>query len=256
MAWDPAQYLKFEDERTRPVEDLLRAIPTDPVEVAMDVGCGPGNSTAALGRRFPGARLYGLDSSEAMIAAARAREPEARFEVASLETWRASSRFDVILANAVLHWVPDHARLLPSLIERLNPGGSLAAQIPDNPSQPSHQALHKLASSKRWSDRLNPDMAKRTPIREPEWYLELLQPRCAHLNIWRTTYYHRISGGIDGVVEWFKGSALRPFLEALSPDERASFLDEYRDELREAYATVADGAVLLPFPRFFMVAVR
>ena len=256
MAWDPSQYLKFDEERTRPVEDLLRVIPSDAVMEAMDLGCGPGNSTEALGRRFPGARLSGLDSSAAMIDAARRRLPGARFAVGELESWTSADRFDVILANAVLHWVPDHARLLPKLIEHLRPGGSLAVQIPENLSQPSHQTLHRMAASARWSHKLHPDMALRTPVEEPAWYFERLQPLCGYLSVWRTVYFHRIAGGVDGVIEWFKGSALRPFLEALEADEQDAFLEEYGEALHPAYHHLADGAVLLPFPRFFMVAVR
>ena len=167
MSWDAAQYAKFEDERTRPVRDLVQAIPPVDARAVIDLGCGPGNSTEVLRDRFAGAVVTGLDNSPDMIAAARARLPSVRFEIGAIEAWEPDTRYDVILANAVLHWVPDHARLLPSLVQRLAPGGCLAIQLPDNMAQPSHRELLRLAVSPAWSSRVHPDMARRQRGRGP-----------------------------------------------------------------------------------------
>src|ERR1700722_15344363 len=132
MSWSAAQYVSFEAERTRPVRDLLNAVPNKDVRRAIDLGCGPGNSTELLAANFPGAMVSGLDSSPDMIETARKRLPKIQFDLAPLETWNAAEPFDVIVANAVLQWLPDHATLLPRLLGNLGPGGTLAVQVPDN----------------------------------------------------------------------------------------------------------------------------
>ena len=150
MSWSAAQYVKFEDERTRPSRDLVARIPDGAVEVAADIGCGPGNSTEVLRERFPGARLVGIDSSADMIEAARERMPDVAFAVADINAWDAAG-FDVILANAVLQWTPGHEALLPRLIAKLNPGGSLAVQMPDNRDESSHRLMREIAAHPRWA---------------------------------------------------------------------------------------------------------
>src|SRR5712671_192116 len=154
MSWSANQYTKFEDERTRPVRDLLANIPTADAKTAVDIGCGPGNSTALLQQRFPDAAVTGLDSSPDMIAAARKRLPGLRFDTQDISHWRDPGPFDVILANAVLQWVPDHATLLPALIAKLSVGGSLAAQIPDNTDEPAHRLMRATASQGPWAEKL------------------------------------------------------------------------------------------------------
>lgn len=256
MSWSARQYTAFEDERTRPVRDLLNAIPTATVRRAMDLGCGPGNSTEALAARFPGAEVAGLDSSADMLAAARARLPALRFEAGDIARWETAERFDVILANAALQWVPDHAALLPRLVGRLAPGGSLAVQMPDNLDEPAHRLMRAVAADGPWAPRLAPAAATRTALGDARWYHGLLRPLCARVDVWRTTYHHVLAGGADGVVEWFKGSGLRPFLDPLDAAERTAFLGRYRAATATAYPPLPDGTVLLPFPRLFVVATR
>ena len=256
MSWSAQQYVAFEDERTRPVRDLLSAIPGDRVKSAVDLGCGPGNSTEVLAARFPGAAVMGLDSSTDMIAAARKRLPDFRFDVATIEAWDAPGPFDVILANAVLHWVADHAGLLPRLVDRLTPGGSLAVQMPDNLNEPALRLMRAVAEAGPWAGKLAAAPGERTTVESPGWYYELLRARCSRVDVWRTTYHHPLAGGADGIVEWFKGSGLRPFLAPLDAGERSVFLDRYRTAVAQAYPAVADGTVLLAFPRLFIVATR
>lgn len=256
MDWSARQYTAFEDERTRPVRDLLAAVPGQSASAAVDLGCGPGNSTELLLRRFPGAEVTGLDSSPDMIAAARARLPQLQFQVADIAAWDAAGPFDAILANAVLQWLPDHAGLLPRLAGKLAPGGSLAVQMPDNLDEPAHRLMRDVAADKPWAAKLARAAGAREAMGTPDWYYGVLRPHCARVDVWRTTYHHPLAGGAEAVVEWFKGSGLRPFLAPLGADEQAAFLAEYRTRIAQAYPALPDGSVLLPFPRLFLVGTR
>jgi len=256
VSWSAKQYVAFEDERTRPVRDLMSALPNVAARLVIDLGCGPGNSTEVLAARFPGAAVRGIDSSADMIASARQRLPSAQFSVAGIEGWTDAGPFDVMLANAVFQWVPNHATLLPELVARLVTGGSLAIQMPDNLDVPAHRLMREVAADGPWAGALTEASAARTPIGDASWYYELLRPLCTRVDIWRTTYYHALPGGPSAIVEWFKGSGLRPYLAPLDPSARAAYLEHYTAAVARAYPRLADGSVLLPFPRLFMVAVR
>ncbi|HEY4372153.1 MAG TPA: trans-aconitate 2-methyltransferase [Burkholderiales bacterium] len=254
MSWSASQYTKFENERTRPVRDLVSAIPAAAARSVVDIGCGPGNSTEVLAARFPGAAVRGLDSSTDMIAAAKKRLPQFNFEVAGIEDWADPGPYDVILGNAVMQWVPDHARVFPRLVAKLAPGGSLAVQMPNNLDEPAHILMRETVNTGPWAQKLAG--IERTAREDARWYYELLKPLCADVDVWRTTYHHVLEGGAAGVVEWFKGSALRPFLDALDKSEQPEFLRLYQEKVAKAYKPLPDGSVLLPFPRLFVVATR
>lgn len=256
MSWSAQQYSSFEKERTRPVRDLLSAVETTHVRRAVDLGCGPGNSTEVLAERFPGAEISGLDSSADMIAAALKRLPDLRFELGSITDWDDPNPSDVILSNAALQWVPDHAALMPRLVGKLSAGGSLAVQMPDNLEEPAHRLMREVAGTGSWKAKLASAAAARTRRFSATWYYSLLRPHTSRVDVWTTTYYHVLAGGLDAVVEWFKGSGLRPFLAPLTAAETNQFLGEYRAALADAYPPLADGSVLLPFPRLFIVATR
>src|ERR1700720_4085529 len=249
MSWSAAQYVTFEDERTRPVRDLLSALPAIEARSVIDLGCGPGNSTELLAARFPDAAVRGLDSSPDMISAARRRLPQVQFAVGGIEEWKDAGPFDVILANAVLHWIPDHSTLLPALVARLASGGGLAIQMPDNLDAPTHRLMREIAADGPWAPMLAAAAATRTPIASADGYYELLRPLCRKVDIWRTTYYHPLAGGAAAIVEWFKGSGLVPFIEPLNDAERSAYLTRYTAAIADAYPANADGGVLLPFPR-------
>jgi trans-aconitate 2-methyltransferase len=253
--WNARQYLQFEAERTRPAFDLLARVDGETMKRIVDLGCGPGNSTALLADRFPNAALLGLDSSDDMLAKARARLPRVQFEKADVAQWRGAQPFDLIFANAVLQWIPRHIALMARLIAELAPGGRLAVQMPDNFDQPSHVLMRAVASRAPFSDKLADASAARETIGAFADYYAPLAPLCDAIDIWRTTYVHALSGA-DAIVEWVKGTGLRPFLAPLAPDEREAFLAQYRDEIAIAYPPLADGRVLLPFPRLFIVASR
>lgn len=255
MSWSASQYLKFEDERARPVRDLLAAVPTTEVKRAVDLGCGPGNSTECLVARYPNAQVSAIGSSDEMLRAARQRLPGVPFARADLAAWREPGPFDVILANAVLHWVPDHATLLPRLVESVSAGGSLAVQMPDNLAEPSHVLMRQVAADGPWAGKLANANAERTQVEPAGWYYQVLRPLCQRVDVWRTIYHHPLAG-IEAIVEWFRGTGLRPFLAPLEPAERAEFLERYRSALAAAYLALLDGSILMPFPRLFLVATR
>jgi trans-aconitate 2-methyltransferase len=257
MTWSAAQYLKFEQERSRPVRDLLNRLPNERVAQAVDIGCGPGNSTDLLQRRFPDAVVTGIDSSPEMIAAARKRLPGIRFAMQDIATWQGPGGLvDVILANAVLQWVPDHASLLPSLIAKLVRGGTLAVQVPANLDEPAHRLIREIAAAGPWSQKLAALSIARTVRHSADWYHRTLRDLGVATDIWMTTYYHQLSGGADAIVEWFKGSGLRPFLEPLDASERLAFVSRYQRAVAQAYTPLADGTVLVAFPRLFFIATR
>ncbi|WP_344954923.1 trans-aconitate 2-methyltransferase [Actinomadura miaoliensis] len=252
--WDPAQYGAFGDERARPFAELLARVDlTAPRRVA-DLGCGSGEPAAALARRWPDAVIEGLDSSPEMVAAARAHEIPGRlsFAVGDVAAWRPAEPVDLIVSNAVLHWVPGHDDLLVRwATEALAPGGRLAFQVPGNFDAPSHVLLRELCESPRWRDRLG-GLARPDPVRDAAGYLDLLTRHGCAVDAWETTYLQVLHGD-DPVLEWVKGTALRPVLSALGPAEATEFLDVYGACLRGAYPPTPAGTVF-PFRRIFVVA--
>jgi trans-aconitate 2-methyltransferase len=251
--WDPSQYLRFGDERSRPFFDLTERIgATDPAQVT-DLGCGPGQLTAALAERWPRAQVHGLDADPEMIAAARARAVPGRlsFALGDLRDWQPPGPVDVIVSNAVLQWVPGHAELLPRWAAALAPGGWLAFQVPGNFDQPVHVLLGELAASSRWRSALA-GVALNRQGADLERYADLLLRAGCQVDAWETIYLHVLPGR-DPVLEWAKGSALRPVLAALDPAGAATFCQEYGTLLAEAYPA-ADYGTILPFRRLFVVA--
>lgn len=251
--WSADQYLKFERERRRPLDDLLARIPPLNPQRAVDLGCGPGNSTERLQARFPEAKVIGLDRSADMLEAARRRLPGIEFRCVDLAAWIEDDRYELMLANAVLQWLPDHDAQLPRLLRLLRAGGVLAVQMPDNLDEPSQLLMREVAQRGRWRSRLE-NTAARPQMHHPQHYYARLLEATADIDLWRTTYYVPLAGGVGDIVEWFKGSALRPYLQALTPSDAERYLAEYTEALSAAYPLSPDGSVLLPFPRLFMVA--
>ena len=253
MTWSAKQYTMFEQQRTRPVRDLVAAIPNLEVHNAVDLGCGPGNSTEVLAERFPQAHITGMDSSDDMLVDARKRLPTLNFELADIGAWNPGKAFDVILANASLQWLPDHATLYPHLVSQLTPGGTLAVQTPDNLDEPAHRLAREVAADGPWATKIG--AVKHNERHTARDYFELLSKHCSTVDVWRTTYQHPLADHA-AVVEWFKASALRPYLVPLTDGEKAAFLQEYQARITQAYPALADGTVLLPFPRLFIIATR
>lgn len=253
--WNARQYLKFERERTRPARDLLAQVPPRPFRRIADLGCGPGNSTELLAERFPEAAVLGVDASPDMLRQARERLPRVGFVQADLSAWAPPAGTDLLFANAVFQWVPDHLAVLRRLVEALPAGGVLAVQMPDNLDAPSHRLMRDTAAAGPWAGKLAGAAAARDVLAAPGGYYDALAPLCRRIDLWHTTYRH-VLDGVDGIVEWVQGTGLRPFLAPLGDEERAAYLAEYRARLAEAYPAQADGRVLFPFRRLFLVAER
>ena len=253
--WDPGQYARFADQRGRPFFDLMARIGAEAPASVVDLGCGSGELTATLLERWPGAVVQGVDGSPDMLAAAERRAVPGRltFACGDLRDWRPEAPVDVLVCNAVLQWIPGHADLLPGLVGALAPGGWLAFQVPGNFGAPSHVILAELVHAARYRDRLA--SAAQPASLEPADYLERLVACGCEVDVWETTYHHVLQGR-DPVVEWVKGTALRPLLAALGSDaDRERFLSEYADRLRPVYPPGPHGTVL-PFRRIFAVAHR
>lgn len=251
--WSPATYLKFENERTRAAIDLLARVPLEDARRIVDVGCGPGNSTELLTQRYPAADVLGIDNSPAMLEEARRRLPAARFEAADAASWLPDADVDLVFANATYQWVPDHLAQLPRVLAALKPGAVLAVQMPDNRAEATHRLMVEVADGGPWAARLA--HASRAHLPPATAYYDALAPLGARFDIWRTAYQHPLADA-GAIVEFVRSTGLRPFLDALTEDERPAFLADYRARLVEAYPRRADGRVLLAFPRLFFVAQR
>jgi trans-aconitate 2-methyltransferase len=252
VAWDPAQYLKFADHRLRPAVDLLNRIDlADPAEV-YDLGAGAGNVTRLLRRRWPNARITGIDSSPDMLDKAAAAAPDIAWRRADLGAWRPARPADLIYSNAALHWLEDHGRLFPALMEAVAPRGVLAVQMPRNFAAPSHTTIAEAVRSGPWRATLEP-LLRPAPVRDPALYFDVLSPRAASVDIWETEYVQVLTGE-HPVKEWTKGTWLKPLLDALDEPDRSRFEATYAEMLAPAYPRRPDGRTLFPFRRLFIVA--
>jgi trans-aconitate 2-methyltransferase len=253
-AWDPAQYLRFADERLRPALDLLGRVPLEAPARVVDLGCGAGNVIAILRQRFPAADVAGVDGSAAMLEKARATAPDCRFEQADFFTWQPREAPDLIFSNAALHWVDEHPVLFPRLLSYLAPGGVLAVQMPAMHATPLRLAPYEIAASHPWSEHLR-GVGSAPGILSAAEYWDLLRPHVASLDMWETTYMHVLVGE-NAVLEWASGSSLRPFLDRLPEEAKAAFGQAYTKAVQPHYPRRADGTTLLPFQRLFMVGRR
>lgn len=253
--WSARQYLKFEDERTRPPRDLVAQIPLQAPRRIVDLGCGPGNSTELLVERFPQSEIVGLDSSPDMLRKARERLPQCKFIEADIATWQPEPGTDVIFGNAVMQWLPDHPAIMRRLLEALPPNGVLAIQMPDNTREPALRFQREVGESGSWKDHPEVKAAPRDDLPSPEDFYDLLKPVATHIEIWHTVYNH-VMASAAAITEWFKGSSLQPFLSPLGAADREKFLAAYTEKVKAAYQPRYDGKVLLRFPRLFILAVR
>jgi trans-aconitate 2-methyltransferase len=253
--WSAGQYLKFEDERTRPPRDLLAQVPLDRPRRVVDIGCGPGNSTELLIERFPQSEVIGLDTSPDMLRQARGRLPGRTFIQADISSWMPDAETDLLFGNAVFQWVPEHTAVLRRLASGLPESGVLAVQMPDNTGEPALALMRKVAAEGSWSGNRALTDAGRSDLPTPGGYYDLLKPVCRHVDVWHINYNHVLADA-EAIVEWFKGSALRPYLNALDEQAQKKFLAAYTAEISQAYPARFDGKVLLRFPRLFIVAIR
>jgi trans-aconitate 2-methyltransferase len=246
--------LKFSQPRLRPALELLARVDLEAPAVVYDLGCGTGDVTRLMAERWPGATVTGVDDSADMLERAPGVTSNLRWLTRDIRAWKPESAADLIYSNAALHWLPDHARLIPALCASLAPGGILAVQMPRNFAEPSHTAIAQTVRDGPWRSRLEPLLVE-SPVAEPMWYLELLSSLFPQIDLWQSQYF-QILRGENPVKEWTKGTWLRPFLLALPETERDAFEQAYARRVAAAYPRRADGTTVLPFQRLFFVARR
>lgn len=285
--WNPDQYLKFSDERTQPCRDLAFRVALPHVNTAIDLGCGPGNSTQVLAERWPSTQITALDSDTSMINAAIESHPRGRWITGDIAKWAAgeppneaaeksanevpdiaeksvsetaaesnSELYDLVFSNAALQWLPDHATLYPQLFAHVAPGGALAVQIPSSFDRPAHRLLREMAASIGWRKWFPTGRVRTWHAHDHEFYYDLLSPLASRVDVWQTEYFH-VMPNAEAVVEWYRGTGMRPYLTAIGEDpDREKFVAEYTEKIRVAYKPRPDGRILFPFLRIFVIAYR
>lgn len=255
MDWDSRQYLKFITQRTQPAVDLVNRISINDPGRIIDIGCGPGNSTQVLSDRFPNAYILGVDKSEDMIRIAKSKYPHLDFKICdvSADLSRLDHDFDIVFSNACIQWVPDHRNLLKNLLGLLNKDGVLAVQIPMNFNEPIHRIIGELVVSKKWKKYLKTPRIFYT-LSQSEYY-DLLSEISKDFDIWETVYYHVVKSHND-ILEWYRGTGLRPYLEILPDDRKTEFEADVMGQLMKGYPRQKNGDIIFRFPRFFFTAHR
>lgn len=253
--WNPNLYLKFANERTQPSLDLIARIGLDKPARLIDLGCGTGNSTEALRRRWPGAEVTGLDNSARMLETAARDYPAGKWVQADINAWSAETPYDLVFSNATLQWVKGHATLIPRLLAQVAAGGALAVQMPHSGKMAVRKLILATADDSAWRERMGA-ARNATAIESSETYYDLLAPLSSRLDLWETEYMH-VMADPDAILEWIRATSLRPFLDALAgADARAAFEAQLRGRVDAAFPVRADGKRLFPFMRLFFVAYR
>ena len=254
--WDAKQYLRFNDQRTRPCRELAARIAIETPGRAIDLGCGPGNSTSVLAERWPESKLTGLDSSPEMIAAARKAHPDWNWRTGRIADWAGENdqAYNIVFSNAALQWVDDHAAIFPKLLARVAAGGALAIQMPANFDAPAHRIMREIATSQAWRKHFPAAGVREWHVHDLAAYHDILAPIAGAVDFWQTEYLH-IMADAAAIVEWYKGTGLRPFLDALANDrQKADFTSQYLEEIARAYPVRKDGRLIFPFRRLFLIA--
>ena len=250
--WDSNQYSKFENERTQPSVDLLRRINIVPKSI-LDIGCGPGNSTNQLLTFFPNSDILGIDSSDNMLNKASKTYPNLNFKKCFVpEELETIDNYDLIFSNACLHWIPDHVKLFPKLMTKLNDGGILAVQMPIVQEAMFYKILNKLVATDKWKKL---SMIHNFHNLSPNQTYDILSTISQKVTMWETTYFHIVPSH-NSVIEWYKGSGLKPYLDVLSPTEELEFIKELLNMIKLYYPVQSDDSVILKMPRLFFTAVK
>lgn len=253
--WNAAHYLKYGDERTRPAADLAARVELDAPRTIIDVGCGPGNSTHVLRARWPEAEVLGIDSSPEMIATAEESFPGQRWLLADANTWVPAEPVELVFSNAALQWMPDHEALMRHLLAMVAPGGALAFQIPSSTFATVRTLIHEISRDPAWTERMAGPRSALT-MEPPAFYYDALAADATRLDIWETEYHH-VMASQEAIVDWMSSTGLRPFLGVLTSEaECDAFLAELHRRVSQAYECRADGKVLFPFRRTFVIGYR
>ena len=252
--WNAEQYLKFKNQRTQPAVDLAKSVMEYKPNSILDVGCGPGNSTSVLNNIFVNARILGVDNSETMIQKASQTYPHIDFKLCDVTSELDNlDNYDVIFSNACLQWIPDHKKFIPKLMNKLNSGGALAVQIPMNGQETLFRIMNEVVQDSKWG--FSESNIETNETLQPEEYFDILASCSSSFEIWETVYYHNMPN-VQAMVEWVKGTRLRPYLNALDADAAAELEKEITELAEKAYHTQENGEIIFKFRRFFFTAVK
>jgi trans-aconitate 2-methyltransferase len=251
--WNPQQYLQFEKERTQPAIDLVAKIPMEDPQTVIDIGCGPGNSTQILYKRWLLADIIGVDNSRTMIERARADYPHQQWEIRDASNPDFRRKYDIVFSNATLQWIPDHDILITRLFEMVNDNGILAVQMPANNESPFYKILLRVAGNSKWGGYTS-GCEKLLTYHSAEFYYNKLSSLTQNIDLWKTTYFHVMQSHKD-LTAWHKSTGMRPFLEKLPNDkDREEFEKEIVKECMGSYPIQSDGNILYHFDRLFFIA--
>lgn len=251
--WNSTQYLMFENERTQPAIDLVNRIYIEDPKKIIDIGCGPGNSTQVLAKRFPNAYILGVDNSPNMIETAKRNFPSLDFKIcdAGKDLSMIDDDFDVVFSNACIQWIPNHKQLLKNMIELLKTGGILAVQTPMNYNEPIHKIIGEVSTNEKWKSKfINHRIFYN--LSQSEYY-DVLSEISSEFSIWETTYYHKLASHKD-IMEWYRGTGLRPYLNDLSGEDKLDFEQDIFNKVEKEYTVQKNGTIIFRFPRFFFTA--
>lgn len=253
MKWDAAQYLKFEAERTQPAADLTARLQLENPKKILDIGCGPGNSTRLLKDKYPSADVFGIDKSPEMIEAAKKSHPDINFQIkdAEAELKETGGGFDVVFSNAAIQWIPNHEKLIPEMMALVNTGGILGVQIPMTDEAPMYEIVQSLLKQPEWENEFaSPRIFYNSPQNQ---YYEILSKLSDKFSIWETIYFHLMPAN-ENILEWYRGTGIRPYLEQLTPEKAERFEKQILEELKKRYPKQSDGTIIMRFPRLFFTA--
>jgi trans-aconitate 2-methyltransferase len=253
--WNPKEYLNFKTERAQPADDLIARLPNRAPQNIVDLGCGPGNSTALLRQAFPSAVITGIDSSPAMIATARQAVSSATFVEADVAGWRPSAQTDLVFSNALFQWLPERDQVMKRILQSLKSAAVFALQMPDNLDEPCHRLMREVAADGPWRVKLISAVEARRKLGDETHYYDLFAPLSEQVQIWRTTYVHAL-GNHEAIANMLASTGLKPFLDVLTEEERKAFRADYVARLSEHHPVARNGRVLFRFPRLFVIAIR
>ena len=250
--WNSEQYLKFKKDRTQPSIDLANRLDFKKPQRIIDIGCGPGNSTAVLKKRYPDAYVLGVDFSPNMIEKAKSEHSDIDFMLfdATKDFEKLDEKFDIVFSNACIQWVPNHKKLLADMMSILNPDGIMAIQVPMNFEEPIHKILSELITDKKWSGRFEPRIFY--TLNESK-YFDILSEQTKNFEIWKTIYCHRMPSH-QSIIEWYKSTGMKPYLDVLNEEEKKEFTADVLKKVSKEYPVQANGEIIFKFPRFFMLA--
>ncbi len=253
--WNSEQYLKFKKERTQPSFDLAEKIEAVNPKRIIDIGCGPGNSTAVLKKQFPDAYILGVDFSPNMIEKAKTDYPDMDFMLfdAEKDFDKLNGNFDIVFSNACIQWIPNHRKLLTEMMGVLNSGGVLAVQIPFQFDQPMHKAIQQVAAGVKWKE-IIPFERVFNILSENE-YFDILCELSSDFTMWKTVYFHRMPSQFS-IIEWYRATGLKPYLDILSDKMKAEFENDVFEKIKPFYPVQQNGEVIFRFPRLFFTAVK